>query len=209
MINIIKNGILILIGFYSVDCFNILPYHNVSQTEIDFYFCNDISPLLENVSKEVIQQINTYELFKIKLNEETKIEHKFNDKNSICNENLNNNVYSEFGFCTHYSPFFNETDITISNTILGIDTNLYNVVLHEFVHALGLDHSNTSKGMMNYTIQITENNGIIKDSNKLYISIDDYKGIQYLYNKLENDKERNINKCDKNKIIEYIINCVY
>ncbi len=207
MINIIKNVFVILIGFYNVDCFNILPYHNVSQTEIDFYFCDDIHPILQDVSKEVINQINTYELFKIKLNEETKIEHKYNNKNSICNENLNNNIYSEYGLCTHYSPFFYETDITISNTILGIDTNLYNVLLHEFLHALGLDHSNT-KGMMNYTIQLTKNNGIIKDNAKLYISIDDYFGIKYLYNKLQNDMERNEIKCNKNKIIDYINNCV-
>lgn len=207
MINIIKNVFIAITGIYNVKCFNILPYHNVSTEEINFYFCDGISDVLEEVSKEVIEQINTYELFKIKLNEETKIEHKFNYKNSICNENLNNNLYSEYGICTHYSPFFNETDITISNTILGIDTNLYNVILHEFVHALGLDHSNT-KGMMNYTIQLTKNNGIIKDSNKLYISIDDYKGIKYLYDKLQNDKERNKNNCDKKIIIEFINNCV-
>jgi len=207
MINIIKHGFFILTSIYNVAGFNILPYNNVSTTEIDFYFCDSVHPILEVTTKEVIEQINTYELFKIKLNEETKIEHKFNYKNSICNENLDNNIYSEYGFCTHYSPFFNETDITISNTILGIDTNLYNVVLHEFIHAIGLDHG-TNKGMMNYTIQLTENNGIIKDSTKLYISIDDYIGIKYLYDKLENDKERFVNTCDKNKIIEYINNCV-
>ena len=208
MINIIRNVFIALTGIYSVQPFNLLPYHNVSKSEINFYFCDDISPVLEEVSKDVINQLNTYELFKLKLNEETKIEHKFNDKNSICNTHLE---WGNFGYCSHYSPFFNETDITISNTILGIGTNLYNTVLHEFVHALGLDHSNTTMGIMNFEIHTTNNKGIIKDKNKLYLSVDDYNGIKYLYDKITNsnqDEERNENNCDKNIIIEFINNCV-
>ena len=198
----VKNVLVTFIGICSIQSFNLLPYHNVSKTEIDFYFCDDIPDVLEDVTREVVDQLNTYELFKIELNE-TRIEHNFNDKNSICNTHLE---WGDFGFCTHYIPFYNETDITISNTILGIDTNLYNVVLHEFVHALGLDHSNTSMGIMNYTIQTTNNKGIIKDKDRLYISVDDYKGIKYLYDTLKEDIERN--ECDKNIIFDFINNCV-
>jgi len=204
MLNIIKNVFIVCLGIFSVQSFNILSYHNVTTSEIDFYFCNDISTILEEVTREVIEEINTYELFKIKLNE-TRVDHTFNNKNSICNDNLNNHYISEYGFCTHYLPF--ETDITISNTLLGIDTNLYNVILHEFLHALGLDHTNT-KGIMNYTIQLSRNKGIVKDNLKLYISIDDYQGLTYLYDKLNNDVERNEDECNKNVVIDFINNCV-
>ena len=207
MLNIIKNVFIACLGIFSVQSFNILRYHNVTTSEIDFYFCDDISPILEEVTREVIEEINTYELFKIKLNKETRIEHTFNNKNSICNDNLNNHYISEYGFCTHYLPFYNETDISISNTLLGIDTNLYNVVLHEVLHALGLDHTNT-KGMMNYTVKLSINKGIIKDNSKLYISVDDYDGLTYLYDKLQNDVERNEDECDKNVVINFINNCV-
>ena len=164
--------------------YKLLDYRNISSTTINFYSCTDISPILETTTTDVIQELNEYKLFDFKLNDE-KYNHGKNGYNTICNKNLDTNKYSEFGICTHYAPYFNETDITISNKLIGSETNLYNVVLHEVLHSVGLDHTD-KKGILNYTLQ-KRGYGYIRDKDKLYLSVDDYNGMKEVYNE--------INKC--------------
>jgi len=164
--------------------YKLLDYRNISSTTINFYSCTSISPILQTTTTDVMQELNDYDLFDFKLNKQ-QYKHEKNGKNTICNKNLDTNEYSEFGICTHYAPYFNETDISISNMLIGTETNLYNVVLHELLHSVGLDHTN-SKGMMNYTLQ-SRGRGYIKDKEKLYLSLDDYNGMKKVYDE--------INKC--------------
>lgn len=177
----------VFLGFS--ESYKLLSYRNISETEIEFNSCNNLSPILESCTKEVIQEINQYDLFDLKYNEETHYEHEYNGYNTICNDNLDNNIYSEYGITTHYGPYFNETDITIDNRLLGSETNLYNVVLHEFLHSLGLDHTEV-KGMMNYSVQPTVY-GYVRDKEKLYLAVDDYNGMKNTFDEV-NEK----NKCD-------------
>ena len=70
------------------------------------------------------------------------------------------------------------TNITISNDLLGYPNTLYNVILHEILHSLGLDHNNGEPGLMSYAVRATSWFGsIVDDCRKLWISSDDINGI--------------------------------
>jgi len=71
----------------------------------------------------------------------------------------------------------NHTNIYINNKILYLPNTLYNVVLHEILHAIGLNHNKGEYGIMNYAI--TENwfGYPINDNRKLWLSIDDLRGL--------------------------------
>ena len=184
----------------SAKSFNILPYYQPIAKTINFHLCDGYSTILKETTIDVFKELNKYELYDFQLREQT-LPHIQNDKNTICNLNLDD----KYGYCTHYLPFYNETDISISNILLGIDTNLYNVVLHEFLHSIGLDHTDEF-GMLNYSVHYLTN-GIKKDISKLYLSVDDYQGIKYLYN-YNSTNEKDKNECNKNDIIETIKNCL-
>ena len=80
-----------------------------------------------------------------------------------------------YGFMTPRGGYL--TDITISNDLFSYSNTLYNVILHEILHSLGLDHNNGESGLMNYAV--TENwfGSIINDQRKLWLSMDDILGI--------------------------------
>ena len=75
------------------------------------------------------------------------------------------------------------TNVWISNKLLDRPNTLYNVVLHEVLHSMGLNHSD-KQGMMNYSIRVGYNwygsMEIIDDERKLWISPDDRKGLRYI-----------------------------
>ena len=69
--------------------------------------------------------------------------------------------------------------IDINNKLLLTPNSLYNVLLHEFGHVMGLDHSN-SQGMMNYTLTATNINDtlyFVNDQKKLWWSYFDHYNI--------------------------------
>ena len=179
--------------------YKLLDYAFLERREIVFYPCNDISSYLENTFIEVIENVNEYDLFTLSYNSTKSYKSYPNEKNTICNIDLSKG----YGYTIHYPGYSNETDIEISNDLLYIDTTLYNVVLHEILHSLTLAHT-TDKGVMNYKVHIDSYGNIKRDNNKIYISLDDYKGLKYVYQKL---KKREIT-CEKNKMIKWINNCV-
>lgn len=73
----------------------------------------------------------------------------------------------------------NRTNIWISNLLLNTPKTLYNVCLHEILHALGLDHS-LEQGMMNYSIGLSYFRNVLEDARKLWPSRDDFKGLKFL-----------------------------
>jgi len=81
-----------------------------------------------------------------------------------------------YGYTNLYD---NRTDIWINNELIKYPNTLYNVVLHEIIHSVGLDHS-IEPGIMNYSIRVSgyNNNFIpINDDRKLWLSLDDRQGI--------------------------------
>lgn len=97
----------------------------------------------------------------------------------ICNQEIENYGYT---YILKDSVEQN-TNIFISNRLLYKTNTLYNVVLHEILHSMGLNHSD-KQGMMNYSISISRNRygiiDIIDDERKLWISSDDRKGLRFL-----------------------------
>ena len=200
ILTIIFNSIL-------VNSYELLPYRNITSTDINFYGCTDISSNLIDTTKSVMEELNGYELFKFSYIDENEYEHTRNDYNTICNLDLDEESSSKYGYCRHYGLYFNETDIGISNKLNG--NNLYNVVLHELIHSVGLDHT-IIPGIMNYSV-VSTGIGYIRDNNKLWLSVDDYNGMKFTYQEIIGNKDENkdnIDKCNKNRIIKLIKQCL-
>ena len=196
MLSILKYILLFTSIFILVNSFNILSYYQPLEKEKEFYLCDNFSDVLRETTKEIFKQLNKYNLYDFQLNEEKTFPHEKNDINTICNLNL----VDKYGYTTHYAPDYTETDISISNTLIGIDTNLYNVILHEVLHSIGLDHS-------------LEFNGIKKDLIKLYLAVDDFNGLKCLFNDNSSNETEYTNEtddsedCNPQNIIDYIKNC--
>jgi hypothetical protein len=75
------------------------------------------------------------------------------------------------------------TNIWISDELLDVPNTMYNVVLHEVLHSMGLNHSD-KQGMMNYSIRVRYNwyggFDVLDDPQKLWISPDDRQGLRFL-----------------------------
>ena len=200
---LIKYILLFTSIFILVNSFNILPYYQTLEKDKEFYLCDNFSDVLRETTKEIFKQLNKYNLYDFQLNEEKTFPHEKNDINTICNLNL----VDKYGYTTHYAPDYTETDISISNTLIGIDTNLYNVILHEVLHSIGLDHS-LEFGIMNYTV-FSLFNGIKKDLIKLYLSVDDFNGMKFLFDENHKNETEYTNEtdCNPQNIIDYIKNC--
>jgi hypothetical protein len=99
----------------------------------------------------------------------------FQATGEICN--VNTNIYN-YGYMT-YTNYGLYTNIYINNNLLMYENSLDNVLLHEILHSMGLDHS-LNPGVMNYTLKFNNNNYVIDDNNKLWLSKDDLNGLIYL-----------------------------
>lgn len=97
----------------------------------------------------------------------------------ICNQQSDNLGYTAI----LQDSIDQNTNIWISDKLLDTPFTLYNVVLHEVLHSMGLNHSD-KQGMMNYSIRVEYNwygsMDVIEDSMKLWISKDDRKGLRFL-----------------------------
>jgi|GEM_PF-4434225 len=125
--------------------------------------CEDINLFLLQISQEVASDLRQIGL-PFYIGESSQA------TGTICNKS---DIY--YAFTTSYSDS-NNTDIDISNDLLGYPNTMYNVILHEILHTLGLDHSKES-GLMSYVLKTSWFGYIIDDCRKLWISIDDFNGI--------------------------------
>jgi hypothetical protein len=93
--------------------------------------------------------------------------------NSICSEE-----YTHYGQMI-YNPTgsTSTTDLLFKNSIVYTPNTAYNIILHETLHSLGLDHNKGEFGMMNYAVSENWYGGISNDERKLWLSIDDIRGI--------------------------------
>ena len=109
----------------------------------------------------------------------------YNTTGYICNQQSENLGYTSI----LENSIQQNTNIWISNKLLDKPNTLYNVVLHEVLHSMGLNHSD-KQGMMNYSIRAGYNwygsMEIIDDGAKLWISPDDRQGLRFLKKNPEN-----------------------
>jgi len=122
--------------------------------------------LLETVS----DLSNNFKQFKLSSN---------NTTGYICNQISDNLGYTSI----LENSIHQNTNIWISDKLLGKPNTLYNVVLHEVLHSMGLNHSD-EQGMMNYSVRAGYNwygsIEVIDDDMKLWVSPDDRKGLRFL-----------------------------
>ena len=93
--------------------------------------------------------------------------------NTICSEE-----YTHYGQMI-YNPTGSTitTDLLFKNSIVYSPNTAYNIILHEILHSLGLDHNSGEFGMMNYAVNENWYGGLTNDDRKLWLSIDDIRGI--------------------------------
>ncbi len=136
---------------------------------------------LRDYSHEVCDYINQFNIHRCIISPSTAstIPILQNDINTISVSYTDDNY---FGYTKLYGT--NETDIIINYKLLKTPTTLHNVLLHEIIHSLGLNHTD-NYGVQNYTIFMDNNNQIIEDRRRIYLSIDDVKGLRYIKQSLK------------------------
>jgi hypothetical protein len=131
--------------------------------------CHNIDSRLLTISNELS---NNFPYFKLS---------DVNATGYICNQQSDNFGYTSIS----QDSIKQHTNVWISDKLLDIHNTLYNVVLHEVLHSMGLNHTN-EQGMMNYYIHVKYNwyGGIdaIDDDMKLWVSPDDMNGLIFLSN---------------------------
>ena len=83
-----------------------------------------------------------------------------------------------FGYMSSYIES-DVTNITISTVLKDYPNVLYNVILHEVLHSLGLNHDGED-GLMSYVVRTSYNwfmNRPVEDERKLWLSINNFEGI--------------------------------
>jgi|SRR5210317_1285096 len=137
-----------------------------------FTFCLNEKKILRETTNDVIDYINDYDIFHISL-KSGYTEPVENQINSICS--IDKYRYGYYGYTSLFNT--NESDIYISKELYDTPNTLFNVLLHEFVHSLGLNHT-LVPSVMQYSIMIDERNNIINDRRKIYLSLDDIRGLR-------------------------------
>jgi hypothetical protein len=110
-----------------------------------------------------------------------------NTKLTICNENLLDGQKAYLKTTLNKVGTFetvSKKEIYVDNSLLTNDNNLYNVLHHEIVHCIGLDHSD-KKGIMNYSLIMdqddkSDTSSVVADTFKTWLSQDDVDGINFL-----------------------------
>lgn len=146
-------------------------YIPTSPTKL-FYTDNS----LRDISNEVCNYINDFNIHKCIISPPSGY------TNPVLQNNINtisvsyaNDYY--YGYTKLYNT--NETDIIINHKLLKSKNTIYNVLLHEVVHSIGLNHTNEF-GIMNYSLTMNERNEILEDRKRIYLSIDDIRGLRYI-----------------------------
>ena len=163
--------------------YNIFDWYNLTSNPLIFHKCCDIDDKLLDTTKAVISHINSHDILNVSLHNEI-YDHEVNNVNTICNYNKDDNTPFAYTLLTD-----SDEDIYVSDELLTTNNTLYNVVLHEFIHSLGLNHTETGS-IMNYKIEIESGSlfyrpKIVEDRAKLYLSIDDMEGMKAIKKKYD------------------------
>ena len=145
-----------------VNAYRLLPNLTCELPKL-FQPCENINMRLLDIAKEVFADLR-----------ETGLPIGLGiSNNSICGQD-----YVHYGQML-YNPTSSTstTDLLFKNSIVYTPITCYNVILHEALHSLGLDHNDGEPGMMSYSV--TENffGMVSNDQKKLWASVDDLKGL--------------------------------
>lgn len=156
--------------FYS--CANFPP-----TTKFSLYN-QDVKISFEPFILKAMDEINNEDLFNLTWDPEQQIQsNKF--ANILC---LTNNI-SHPGDTMRYSygsTYPSNSHVTFSTELILYPNVMYTVILHELLHALGLDHS-TIKGIMAWIVFRRIDNSIRELDQPLWLSKDDHDGLLYMY----------------------------
>ena len=154
------NFLLILAGVFA---YKLLP-EVVPTYPKTFQFCNNVDNRLEKTFYQTAAQIsrNGYPVV-------------IGDRkvaSVLCNSST-----SPFGVTYYNRSTFTAT--LINNKLLNYPKAMYNVLLHELLHTIGLDHNNLAEpGMMSsYSLNVDTTGKITEDTTILWPSLDDCRGL--------------------------------
>jgi|SaaInl85LU_5_DNA_1037374.scaffolds.fasta_scaffold103763_1 hypothetical protein len=159
----------LIFGFELIEKYNPTVYK-------EFSFCQSAEPILRETTKSVIEDINKYKILYVSLNDNKTITKNEQDNiNSICSTH---NYAESFGYTSFYYNQY-ETDISISQRLYNTPNLLYNVISHEVLHSVGLNHTHEN-GLMNYSLKVDKYGRLIEDCTKWYLSLDDIQGLRFI-----------------------------
>ncbi len=134
--------------------------------------CENIIESIYDQGINVMNHINSYDMFILQYK---------NTSYRESEENQERITYCQGGERESFTSFSeNSMDVRIGIDLIYHPNVLFNVILHEFVHMMGLIHSD-HPGIMNYSIILDRFMYIKEDNNRLWISPDDYTGIRNNY----------------------------
>ena len=163
-----------------VSSYVLLNNYQPNELIKSFSFCPSVKPSLRETCEDVITNLNQYDILQINLKQGYTQPIYQNGINEICDFD-GTKQKNNYGYTTTQGN--NETDIFISDDLVYTPTTMYNVVYHEFIHSLGLNHTDVD-GIMNYKIRVNTQGRVLEDTNKLYPSLDDIRGLRYIKNSM-------------------------
>lgn len=164
----------------SVGAFVLLNNYQPKEIVKLFSFCPSVKPSLRETCEDVITNLNQYDILQINLKQGYTQPIYQNGINEICHFD-GTKQKNNYGYTTTQGN--NETDIFISDDLVYTPTTMYNVVYHEILHGMGLNHTDVD-GIMNYKIRVNTEGRVLEDTNKLYLSLDDIRGLRYIKNNM-------------------------
>lgn len=131
--------------------------------------CYDIDKRLFDTLSDVVESIS--DVYPVIITNTEQVD------STICNE-------ANYGLKYGYLDLNTKT-LGISNLLLDKQNTLYNVVLHEICHLIGLAHDTSTMGIMgSYSVTVEYGGSVNNDNHKLWLSLDDLLGLISIRNKV-------------------------
>ena len=124
--------------------------------------CPEINPSILMTTRDVCKALRETGLVDVKMSD-------FGDT-LICSQKAG-----------HYGSFFPiENEIWLNDILEHFPKMSYNIILHELLHRVGLDHSEEAGMMGTYAVRENSYGFPIEDQHYLWLSFDDVKGLFFI-----------------------------